>query len=94
MSRKIWPWLAAALLIAGVLSLYASSHPDGYEKAGEEVGYIESAAAYLHSPLPDYTIPGLSSALSGSLAGILGVLATFLLFLGLGKWMARRNKKE
>jgi cobalt/nickel transport protein len=33
----------ASLFLAGVVSFYASSHPDGLEKVAEEIGFLETA---------------------------------------------------
>lgn len=90
MSRTVWIWMAVSLIFAGIVSKFASSHPDGFEKAGEETGFIESATHIMSSPFPDYSIPGLPSWLSGSLAGILGVLITFGAFMLLGKLFSRK----
>jgi len=72
--------LAAALLIALVLSPFASGSPDGLEWAASKLGFLrESAPAFL-APLPGYSFPGISSdALSTGLAGAIGVLAVFAL---------------
>lgn len=79
-----------SLLIAGGLSVFASKHPDGFEKAGEETGFISRSTQYFNAPLADYLVPGLDSWISGSLAGIAGVLITFGMFLALGKWLGKR----
>ena len=93
MNKRIIGWLIASLIIGGFISLFASSSPDGFEKAGEEIGYIEHAtASKLSSPMPDYTIPGIDSWLSSSLAGLTGVVLTFAIFLLLGKFLAGRNR--
>jgi hypothetical protein len=91
MKKWIYIWIAISLFIAGAVSLLASQHPDGYEKAGKELGFIDRATSYLHSPLPDYAIPGMHSWLSSSLSGIIGVVITFGLFLLLGKMAGKRN---
>lgn len=90
--KRIFQWLVISLIIAGAVSLLASEHPDGYEKAGETLGYIDRAAAYLHSPFPDYSIPGVKSWLSTSLSGIIGVVLTFIVFLLLGKIAGKRHR--
>ncbi|GEN34368.1 MULTISPECIES: PDGLE domain-containing protein [Aneurinibacillus] len=92
MKSQVKKWLIASLLIAGILSLFASSHPDGFEKAGEETGYIETATALLASPFPDYTIPFMDSWVSNSLAGIIGVIITYFLFTTLGKLVGRNTR--
>ncbi|NOU96236.1 hypothetical protein GC093_23880 [Paenibacillus sp. LMG 31456] len=93
MKKNIISWFIVSLVIGGFISLFASSSPDGFEKAGEETGYIEHAAAsILPSPLPDYAIPGMESWFSSSLAGILGVALTFGFFLLIGKLLTGRNQ--
>ncbi len=92
MIRKVTLWFIISLIIAGGLALFASSHPDGFEKAGEEVGYIDKAASYLKSPLPDYSFAGSDSWLSASAAGIIGVIITFGVFFLVGKMITVRNK--
>ncbi|MDF2724027.1 MAG: hypothetical protein K0Q59_3702 [Paenibacillus sp.] len=89
MNKSVRNWLIVSLIIGGFVSLFASSHPDGFETAGESVGFIERAASYISSPLPDYSIPGLDSWISSSLAGLIGVGITFGLFLLLGKVIAK-----
>ncbi|MFJ7728320.1 PDGLE domain-containing protein [Neobacillus sp. NPDC097160] len=91
MKKRIYLWIAVSLVIAGAVSLLASEHPDGYEKAGEQLGFIDRATSILHSPLPDYTIPGVHSWLSSSLAGLIGVAITFFIFLLLGKMAGKRR---
>jgi hypothetical protein len=91
MKKRLVLWITVSIFIAGAVSLLASTHPDGYEKAGEQLGFIDRATSYLHSPLPDYAIPGVHSWLSTSLAGILGVAITFVLFLLLGKMAGKRR---
>lgn len=91
MKRRIFLWIAVSLFIGGAISLLASEYPDGYEKAGAEMGFIDRATSYLHSPFPDYSIPGVGSWLSSSLAGIVGVTITFLIFLTLGKMVGKQR---
>jgi hypothetical protein len=91
MKKRILGWIFVSLFIGGAVSLLASSHPDGYEKAGEEMGIMDRATSFLQSPLPDYSIPGIDSWLSSSLAGIVGVMITFFVFLFLGKIVGKRK---
>ena len=61
------------ILLAGGVSFYASSSPDGLEKVAEDVGFIETAKDQ-----------GFESArLSVGLAGLIGVAATALFAMGL-----------
>jgi hypothetical protein len=91
--KAIKVWLLFSLFIAGFLSLFASAHPDGYEKAGEELGFIEKATSFIHAPFPDYQVPGINQAFSGSLAGIIGVILTFVIFMGIGKVLGKKDGK-
>jgi cobalt/nickel transport protein len=93
MNKQVRNWLIVSLIIGGFISLLASSHPDGFEKSGEQVGFIEKAStSLLSSPLPDYAIPGVESWISGSAAGLIGVALTFGAFLLLGRLITSRSK--
>ena len=85
--------LVVTLLVAGVASYYASSHPDGLEYVAEQTGFIDSAedSAASGSPLADYQTSGVDDArLSGGIAGVVGVLVMLLLSTGLF-WVLRRR---
>ncbi len=76
----------AALSLAGGLSFYASSSPDGLEKVAEDEGFLESAedSALSNSPLADYGLAGLDSErLSVGIAGVIGVVVTAIIALAL-----------
>lgn len=77
--------LLVALVLAGVASHYASSDPDGLTKVAQEQGFAtEEESATTESPLAGYGTSGVESArLSGGIAGVTGVLATFALAGGL-----------
>jgi cobalt/nickel transport protein len=81
---------AASLVLAGGVSYYASSHPDGFEKSAGEIGFLDTAkeSPLKDSPLAEYGVAGVENErLSGALAGVIGVGATagisFLIFYGL-----------
>ncbi|WNM40775.1 PDGLE domain-containing protein [Micromonospora halotolerans] len=110
MSRRSWPFvlggLLVALLLAGVVSNYASAHPDGLDSSllkgctvdadGEITGgSCPAQQAKDHeladSPLADYGVRGVGNDfLSTGLSGVLGVLLTFAVGGGLF-WLARRR---
>jgi len=78
--------LLVSALLAGGASFYASSSPDGLEKVAEDVGFIESAKdhTFVDFTLADYGIAGLENArLSVGFAGLIGVVVTALVALGL-----------
>jgi hypothetical protein len=95
MSRRVL-WIGAlvvVLLLAGVASYYASSHPDGLERVAEQTGFLGSAedSAAADSPLADYRTDGVDDdRLSGGLAGVLGSLLVLALAGGLF-WLLRRR---
>lgn len=78
--------LLLTLLLAGIASFYASSDPDGLEKAAQDTGIAGEArdSATDGSPLAGYETTGVDDGrLSGGLAGVVGVGVTFLLVGGL-----------
>jgi cobalt/nickel transport system permease protein/cobalt/nickel transport protein len=86
--------LLVCLLVAGVASYYASSHPDGLEYVAEQTGFIDTAeeSATADSPLADYSTRGVEDErLSGGLAGVVGVVVMLLLSGGLF-WTLRRRQ--
>lgn len=88
--------LLVCLLVAGVASYYASSHPDGLEYVAEQTGFLDSAedSATADSPLADYSTRGVDDErLSGGLAGVIGVIVMLLLSSGLF-WVLRRRQDE
>lgn len=69
----------AALLIALCLSPFASPLPDGLEAVMAHYQVLHEAAPPFVTPLADYQVAGIASeGLSTSLAGVFGVLLTFL----------------
>ncbi|HWJ67298.1 MAG TPA: PDGLE domain-containing protein [Nocardioides sp.] len=87
--------LLVALLLAGVGSYYASSHPDGLEYVAGRTGFLDSAdedPATTGSPFEDYGTAGVDDArLSGGIAGVAGVALTLLLGGGLFRVLRRRD---
>lgn len=86
-----------SLLLAGLVSSYASSHPDGLEYVGQSLGFGESArdSAVAGSPLADYAVSGVDDArLSGGLAGVVGVLVTGVLMAGVLLLVRRSSRRR
>ena len=76
----------ASLFLAGVVSFYASSSPDGLEKVAGDIGFIDSAKEHTNSDgvLADYGVKGVENArLSTGAAGVIGVIATGAISTGL-----------
>lgn len=93
--RKVWlTGLAASLLLAGFVSFYASSNPDGLEKVAADHGIDRAAEehASADSPLADYGVRDVEDArLSGGLAGVIGVGVTVVAGSGVF-WAVRRRR--
>ncbi|MFZ1641498.1 MAG: energy-coupling factor ABC transporter permease [Candidatus Contendobacter sp.] len=69
----------AALLIALCLSPFASPLPDGLEAVMTQYQVLHEAAPLFVTPLADYQVAGVvSEGLSTGLAGLIGVVLTFL----------------
>jgi cobalt/nickel transport protein len=84
--------LALSVLIAAVVSTWASAHPDGLEHVAESLGFAGSAqdSVTSGSPLADYTAPGVDDPrLSGGVAGVLGVAVVGLVMAALLTWLRR-----
>lgn len=84
-----------SLFLAGVVSFYASSSPDGLEKVAEDIGFIETAKDHslADSALADYGLAGVDNErLSVGASGVIGVLVTSV--VGFGLFMLIRKKPE
>lgn len=85
--------LLVTLVIAGVLSYYASTSPDGLEKVAADKGFdrAERDHELRGSPLGDYGVEGIDDPrLAGGVAGVTGVLLT-LAVGGALFWAVRRR---
>jgi cobalt/nickel transport protein len=83
-----------SLVLAGFVSFYASSRPDGLEFVAGEQGFLDSAGdhASADSPFADYATRGIDDArLSGGLAGVVGVLVVGALAFVLFRVLAGRR---
>jgi len=95
MRRTVLAMLGISILIAGVLSWFASTLPDGLERVALDRGFFSKAVEPLYKLFPDYTLPGdMNEFLSRGLAGVIGTLIVFGAVLGLGKVITRNRKPE
>jgi hypothetical protein len=86
--------LAVALLLAAVVSSFASGSPDGLESVAESQGFLDEGrdSTTAGSPLSDYGTAGVENdMLSVAIAGTAGVLVTFALGACLFWFVRRRN---
>lgn len=94
------------VVIAGVISLFASSHPDGLEWSIEKITgsteldaaqqsiYNTSEKVQQHTAvLPDYAFKGSDSVLGTSVSGIVGSVVVLVLCGG-ACWIFTKNKRK
>lgn len=92
--KLILAGLGTSLLLAGVVSFYASASPDGLEKVAADKGFDAKVEdhAVADSPLADYGVEGLTDArLAGGLAGVIGVGVTVVAGTGIF-WAVRKRR--
>ncbi len=85
------------LVLAGVVSYYASGNPDGLNRVASDNGLSkqEKESAAKDSPLAGYDSKGVdNSRLSGGLAGVAGVLVVLGAAGGLAFVVRRRADGE
>jgi hypothetical protein len=84
----------AALLLAGIVSYYASSSPDGLTKVSQDKGFANTEKTHrtADSPLAGSATKDVDNErLSGGLAGVIGVGVVLVLASGL-VYVVRRRK--
>jgi cobalt/nickel transport system permease protein len=87
--------LVIALGLAIFVSPYACSWPDGLDQIAEKFGFTGHAATLVKTWIPDYKMPGVSSAgIATAIAGALGTLVMFGLAWGMGKVLVRSGTTQ
>ena len=92
-STLVLAGLLVALVLAGVVSFYASGAPDGLTRVSEDHGFASSETGHgtAGSPMAGYSTKGVDNErLSGGVAGITGTLVVLVLAGG-GFWLLRRR---
>ncbi|WP_030941926.1 energy-coupling factor ABC transporter permease [Streptomyces sp. NRRL S-646] len=93
--RALWiTGLVTSLVLAGFVSFYASSNPDGLEKVAHDKGIDSRARKHASdgSPLAGYGVKDVADArLSGGLAGVIGVGVTVVAGSTVF-WVVRRRR--
>lgn len=94
---KLDQWLVpitGTLLVAGVLSLLASSWPDGLERVAENLDFIdlaENVRIEVPTPFADYQISGINEQIGTSISGILGTAICFIFAFFITKFISRKS---
>ena len=86
--------LLVTVILAGVVSYYASGSPDGLNRVAADHGIAkaEKEPATANSPLAGYSTRGVDDPrLSGGLAGVLGVGLVLVLAGGITFTLRRRG---
>ena len=90
--------LGIALMVAGVVSHYASNSPDGLTSVAGRLGFATAGRSSGSGPLAGYEVPGLGRPRwSGGLAGVLGclvVLAVSTLLFRLRRPVSRAGAED
>jgi cobalt/nickel transport protein len=93
-SKFLVAGFVVSLVLAGVVSNFASSSPDGLEKVAEDIGFLDSAKEHTNAdgPLADYGVKGIENErLSTGAAGVIGVIATAGVSTGLFFVLRRKS---
>ncbi len=96
-NRAFWlTGLGASLVVAGLVSPFASSHPDGLDRVSQDHGFDTKAKADplahrlpFYSVFNEYALRGVPEGIATPLAGVMGTLAAFGLAWGAGKLLAK-----
>lgn len=81
------------LVLAGVVSAWASSSPDGLEYVAGQLGFEHAATKHAAgtSPVAGYAVGAVGQGpLATGLAGLIGVGVVALIMALLLRWLARR----
>jgi len=101
--------LITALLLGGIVSVWASAAPDALESITSANGGTE-AQTYVRpisdgisshvsesqnrmSPLPDYQVPGLSESMGTRISGVIGACITLLVVWAVGRLLRPQPRK-
>jgi cobalt/nickel transport system permease protein/cobalt/nickel transport protein len=95
--RLVVVGILVSLFLAGVVSFYASTHPDGLQFVAGEKGFLHSAGSHASedSPFAGYATRGVEDArLSRGVAGVVGATLVFVLAGGLFLVVRRRDQAD
>lgn len=90
----IFAGIGVALLLAALVSPFASSAPDGLEAVAARNGIHEAEPAWTAAPIPGYEVPGIAHPrLATGAAGLAGTLAVLGIALAAGRLLARKPQR-
>lgn len=94
LARFVVAGVGVAVLVAALLSPFASSSPDGLERVALDQGFAENAKTtpVEASPLAGYGLAGIGSdPVATAVAGVVGVAVTFAVGYGIVRLRRRRK---
>ena len=95
--KEILIGLAAAVILSILISPFASPCSDGLERVAENKGFIhkQQTRPVLLTYLSGYLWPGIKNErIATSLAGLAGTLIVFVLGIGAGFLLSKKNKQN
>ncbi len=82
-----------SIFVGGIVSLLASSSPDGLEKVATMQGFLQLEKHLIPGLFPDYQVSFIGNeSVATSLAGIIGAGGIFIFLFFLGKYLYRFEK--
>lgn len=102
MSGRMWIFAGAvlglSLAVAGLLSQFASSSPDGLERVAMDKGFAQNGEAeslWKWTPFTGYEIPGIANTrFAGASAGVLGTVLVFGVAYAVARLSKANTKRE
>lgn len=81
------------ILIAVLISPFASKSPDWLEKVAEDKGFLNMAkSVWRYSPFSDYSVTGIeNNYISTGLSGIIGIVIVFVITLIVAKKISAKR---
>jgi cobalt/nickel transport protein len=97
----VFTGVGIALLVAVFLSPFASSDPDGLDRAAQDHGFektaVESPVSHklpFYGLFDEYALRGVPDTIATPLAGLAGTLVTFGLAWGAGKLLVKGSDRS
>jgi cobalt/nickel transport protein len=92
-------WIVMAiitLVVAGIISYFSSSHPDGLQRVAEDHGFMDKAKKPTWTAwISGYELPGIGIPIvKVGLAGIIGATLLFFVLYGLTAKQTRRKEED
>ncbi len=85
-SKKSVLSLGILVVVALMISPFASAFPDGFEWTMQQFALLPDAPNFVNAPFADYAVSAISAeVVSGIVAGVVGVFATLLVSFAVAK---------